>query len=135
MTKNYTWLYALLVAGCVAGYAWLGFVAHDPGSDTTVCLLKNVTGIPCPSCGSTRALVALSSGDLSGIFRYNPIGMIIAAILLVAPFWIAFDLLTGRRTLASGFIAFEHFVQRKWVAIPAVVLLVANWIWTYSKGL
>ena len=128
-------LYAVLILGCVAGYGWLGFTAHDPHYEVTVCLVKNVTGFPCPSCGSTRAMVALWNGDLGGVIRFNPIGLLLAVVLLVAPWWVSYDLLTGRRTLAMRFSQAEGFMQQKWVAAPAIFLLLLNWLWTYSKNL
>ncbi len=128
-------IYTLLILGCAAGYGWLYFTAENPHSDATVCLIKNVTGIPCPSCGSTRTVIALWNGDLSGLIRFNPIGLILAAILLVAPWWVAYDLVSGKRTLAGSFEVTESYFRRTWVAIPVIALLIVNWIWTYSKGL
>lgn len=45
------------------------------------CGFATVTHHPCPGCGSTRAVLALFSGDLRGMLRYNPFGPVMAAIL------------------------------------------------------
>lgn len=45
------------------------------------CAFARLTGLPCPSCGSTRAVRALLVGDLHGVLHYNPLGPIIAVIL------------------------------------------------------
>ncbi len=47
------------------------------------CPLDFIFGIPCPTCGSTRALICLAKSDISGAFYYHPLWpMIIIAIPL-----------------------------------------------------
>lgn len=51
------------------------------------CPFRAVTGIPCPSCGTTRSLVHLAHGDIAGSFILNPLfslAMITALFLFVA---------------------------------------------------
>jgi hypothetical protein len=38
----------------------------------SLCALKVVTGIPCPTCGTTRALACLAHLDLAGAFAMKP---------------------------------------------------------------
>lgn len=38
---------------------------------------------PCPGCGSTRAMLALASGDLHAFLRYNPLAPFMTALVLV----------------------------------------------------
>lgn len=49
---------------------------------STICVLKNVTGLPCPGCGLTRAYLSLFHGDISKAFRYHPL-FLLPAILLI----------------------------------------------------
>jgi uncharacterized protein DUF2752 len=37
------------------------------------CVLKGVTNIPCPTCGSTRALVFLAHGEFIAALAMNPL--------------------------------------------------------------
>ncbi len=37
------------------------------------CVFKGLTGIPCPTCGSTRSLVHLSHGDILSALAMNPL--------------------------------------------------------------
>lgn len=51
------------------------------------CLFRAFTGIPCPSCGSTRSLVHLAHGDIAGSLVLNPLfslAMMIALFLFIA---------------------------------------------------
>ncbi|NLZ47407.1 MAG: DUF2752 domain-containing protein [Clostridiales bacterium] len=39
----------------------------------SICLFYNVTGVPCPACGMTRALLHLFQGHISEAFQYHPL--------------------------------------------------------------
>ena len=52
-----------------------------------VCTFASTTGLPCPSCGLTRALAAALHGDLALAFRLHPLfwlaPLILAAVLVL----------------------------------------------------
>jgi hypothetical protein len=129
--------YLAAAAACLAGFAWLAlnYIGRPHGVGVQACLFKHVTHLPCPSCGSTRSILSLLGGDVSGAFHGNPIGMVLFAALAVLPFWISYDLVSGKETLREAYRKAESLFQRKRVAIPAVALVLLNWIWNISKGL
>ncbi|HRQ72916.1 MAG TPA: DUF2752 domain-containing protein [Phycisphaerales bacterium] len=48
-------------------------VWRSRGGDAPItCTLRRATGIPCGTCGSTRAAFALAHGDAAAALRYNP---------------------------------------------------------------
>lgn len=52
-----------------ASIAQMGLYLLDkPG---WICPIRNFLGCPCPGCGLTRAIVALFSGDISGMLSYH----------------------------------------------------------------
>ena len=57
------------------------------------CPLHAWTGLPCPGCGSTRAVLAFLHGDVLGAVVWNPLaGLAIAvggAACALAPVWVA----------------------------------------------
>jgi len=131
-------LYLLLLTACTAGYIWLIFTYYrivtmtlEPG----VCLIKRVTGIPCPSCGSTRSVLSVLNGDIVAALLWNPFGIIIVCFLVIIPFWILYDVLSHQNTLFNFYNHTELFLKRKWIAIPAIMLVLLNWIWNIFKGL
>ncbi|MBA4411061.1 MAG: hypothetical protein C0397_16765 [Odoribacter sp.] len=131
-------LYVLLSSACAAGYIWLMLTYHrnvslalEPG----VCLFKRVTGVPCPSCGSTRSVLSILNGDIFGAILWNPFGIIIVSILLVFPVWMIGDVLSRKNTLFNAYNRTELFLKRRWIAIPAILLVLLNWIWNIFKGL
>ena len=42
------------------------------------CPILRFVGIPCPTCGVTRAIVSLIKGDLRGYFSYHPLAVPLA---------------------------------------------------------
>jgi hypothetical protein len=49
------------------------------------CLLKRLTGIPCPFCGTTRCLQACSRLDFATALQWNPLALV-ACIGIAAGF-------------------------------------------------
>jgi len=47
------------------------------------CPLYGFFGIPCPLCGTTRALLAMLSGDIKNAFYYHPLWPLTIIALLV----------------------------------------------------
>lgn len=130
--------HTLLLTSCLAGYAWLLYVVTSGQTNSTsigVCLIKNITNIPCPSCGTTRSVVALLNGHLFESLLINPMGFLVASIMLMAPVWIAYDRATQGQTFFNFYKRSETFMQRPGAAIPLVLLVSMNWFWNISKGL
>ena len=95
----------------------------------TVCLLKGLTGFPCPTCGSTRAVGRLAHLDLAGALAMNPLTTLAAA--LVALWAVAdFGLLTRGRGLD---LEVGRPLGRlvRWLALVAVA---ANWLYLVVAG-
>jgi hypothetical protein len=86
--------------------AWPLLPVHPP----IACPLRTLTGVPCPLCGMTRAVVAAMHGHLLESLRFNPagIGVVLVAIALLA----------GVRV--------ERFRVPPWLA---VTLVAALWAW------
>ncbi len=131
-------LYLLLFVVCLAGYLWLAYTLVPFGGSVEahpgVCMIKQVTGVPCPSCGTTRAVAELFHGHVLSSLRWNPFGIIVALIMVVSPIWIGIDLLRGTDSLFRAYGATERFIGRRWPAIVLGGLVLANWIWNIVKG-
>ncbi len=97
-------------------------------------MFKNLTGIPCPSCGTTRALILLANGHFTEAILMNPLGIVVAAIMLGVPALMIFDKVFKKQTLFDWYIKAEKIILIKWVAATLIVLIVANWIWNIYKN-
>jgi hypothetical protein len=131
-------LYTLLFIACLAGYIWLYLnITKNVIENKTfdVCLLKQVTNIPCPSCGSTRSIISLTKGNFTEAMYINPLGCVVASIMLIAPIWLFADILTKKDTLFIFYQKIETHLKRPKIAIPLLLLVIINWIWNITKGI
>jgi hypothetical protein len=51
------------------------------GAGGIPCGFAHLTHVPCPGCGSTRAMLALATGDLHGLLRYNPFAPLMSVLV------------------------------------------------------
>lgn len=49
-----------------------------------VCPVQLAFHLPCPTCGVTRALLALAQGDLAGYLHHQPMALFLAAAVALA---------------------------------------------------
>jgi hypothetical protein len=94
----------------------------------SICFFKTVTGLPCMTCGSTRALGRLATLDFLGALQVNPLATV-AIVALLAVGLLQLALLVQGRTLR---LALPTGVGRWWWILLGV-LVVVNWaylIWT-----
>jgi len=128
-----------MLALSVAGYLWLGWSALEDAhgqSFVTPCLFKEVTHLPCPSCGTTRSMLALLRGDVVGAIHENPLGILLALALAVIPGWILIDAIRRRDSFYRAYIFSEKILaQNAWVYIPCLIAILVNWIWNIVKGI
>lgn len=137
MILNRNKLYALILIACLAGYIWLYFNLSGNIENKTVdvCLIKHVTNIPCPSCGSTRSVISLAQGNFVEAFQINPLGYIVAMIMFLTPIWLISDIATKRKTFFQFYQAMETYLRRPQYAILLILLVMINWAWNIIKGL
>lgn len=138
MTLNRNKLYLILLVACWSGYIWLYYSLSNNYSENKsyeVCLIKYTTNIPCPSCGSTRSIISLTKGNFIEALSINPMGFIVAVVMLLSPIWIIADTLNKRNTLFDFYKKTEANLKRPQFAIPLIFLVIINWIWNITKEL
>jgi len=101
----------------------------------TACFFKMATGLPCPSCGATRSLIEILKGDIAGAVQWNPIGFILLLLMIALPAWMLYDGIGKKDSFYRFYHRFEVFMRKKSVYIPAMALIIINWIWNIHKGL
>lgn len=95
------------------------------------CPFKWLTGIPCPGCGGTRALIAILHGHIIEAFLINPLSVLLIIFAIIAPVWLFIDCYRGVNSL-------QRVMKSKWnktTICIVVIVVIANWIWNIIKNL
>lgn len=139
MTRNN--LYILVLFITFAGYIWTGIHLvrsqrqQNEATNIEVCLIKKVTGLPCPSCGTTSSVTYLLQGQFRNAVLANPLGFVMILAMAIFPVWIIFDLILNRNSFFLFYNYIEISFRMKVVAIPAVIIIITIWIWKIMKHL
>jgi hypothetical protein len=112
----------LIWAGLGAGVVWLSSYYTHP---VQLCLIRNLTGVPCPTCGLTRGTLLLLKGHILQAWLYNPLLFSVIGI---------FFLLVAFRTICARGISVHLTKRERSIAwLPAVVLVAANWAYVIFR--
>ena len=138
MQRNRNLLYRFWFAVSLAGYFWIFASRNTSLSNETLfktCFVKNINQLPCPSCGSTRAVLSILNGNFQDAFIFNPLGFIVIFLLILVPLWIVKDWITRKKTFQNFYQKIECYLSNKRISLPFLGLIVLNWIWNINKGL
>lgn len=98
----------------------------------TVCVFHNLTGYPCPACGTIRGMKYFFHLDFFNALYINPLAVIVSVFMVVSFVWISLDLIRGKQSFYNK----VFFVKiSKVVILIVVVLTILNWYWNICKGL
>jgi len=119
---------AIFLAVAVVGAAAVA-VLHLDRLPILFCAFRAATGIPCLTCGATRAAGLLATGDVHGAFAMNPLATLGA--LALVPWGLAdLALLARGRALAVEIAPPAAWAVRR-LAIAAVIV---NWAYLIAAG-
>ena len=121
------WL-SVALAGAALAVLWVA-AGHEE-LPRVICPFRHFTGIPCITCGGTRAILALTRGDVQAAIVWNPL-VAIAAIAALA--WLAYAaIVTALRAPRLRVRLAERdrvlFRAAAWTAIAG------NWVFLILQG-
>jgi hypothetical protein len=121
------WL-SVALAGAALVVLWMAS-GHEE-LPRLLCPFRHLTGIPCVACGGTRAILALTRGEVQTAFLWNPL---VAVSALVALAWLLYAavvtvLATPRLRVRLG--ERDRFLVRA----TAWTALTANWMFLILQG-
>lgn len=120
-------LLLLAVAGCLRIEGSEQVRVPGWGSLPTICSLRRVVGMPCPGCGLTRSFISLAHGRIGAAWNYNPVGLLLFALVAIQ---IPYRLLQLTR-LARGLPELRLGAWSSWSLVVAAIWLLARWPWTW----
>lgn len=91
------------------------------------CPSRTLLGLPCPTCGMTRAFVALAHGELAAAFQVSPAGALLAGAV-----WLLAVADVVRLALGLPLPAPSPRAARAAVLAGAGVLL-GSWAWMLGR--
>ncbi len=124
----------LLALALLAGSLLLPILAFDwvtSPQALVLCPLRAVTGIPCPSCGLTRALAHLERGHLAQALKFHPFSPLILLLAVVLFVVLLLELVTHES------IIFNPLKNRRniyFLFAVVVVFQVARTVIFFSNG-
>ena len=118
------WL-SVSVALLAAGAAWLALGLAWPQ-----CPFLAMTGLPCLTCGATRATFAFVRGDFLSALSWNPLAFL--ALMGVAVFDLYAAVVLLSRSARPRVVDWTR-IEKNVVRIAIVCALLANWIYLLSQ--
>jgi hypothetical protein len=111
------WL-AAVVGALALRPLWLALAPH-----LRPCIFRSVTGVQCPTCGTTRAATAFLEGDLLAAFAANPLAAVVGlAFVAGAPL----------ATLGAVFrwpIPVLKWSDSSWLRVGLLLVIAINWLY------
>lgn len=92
------------------------------------CTFRAIVGIPCPTCGITRTVLALADLEFSTALQTNPLG----AVLLTA--FLAGGLVAGVSAIRGRPLQEPRWSLRPIERLGLTAVFVANWAYLISRG-
>ena len=95
------------------------------------CPLRDLTGLPCPTCGGTHAAVAMAHGRPAEAFTSSPL---VAGGLVLFSFWLVAGVITTlvpawRRKLVLS------SREKRTARVLAVLIVLWGWAWVIRHSL
>ena len=117
------WAVVLVIVWIALGSTTL-WLSYRVSERVEMCLFKRLTGYPCPTCGSTRGVMSIVSGDIPRAWQHNPL------VLTVLTVWAVM------LVLRVGFKRAVRFNltlrQRRIVFWAFICLILANWAYVIA---
>ncbi len=122
-------LLVLLVslAGALVASVW--FAMHLP---LPSCTLREFTGIPCPTCGATRAVRAFLGGDWAAALGYNPLLALLLVVLVLFNLYAALVLILHLPRLRWHPPA-DKPASNLWKRMVMIAIILVNWAFVIWK--
>lgn len=118
------------------GYIYLGLMAAGLMGATLIlethrlpCIFKSITGLPCPSCGTGRQILALTQGHFQDAFLANPAAFVLAATVVT---FFALDCWGHARGVKPSLQIQPGFRRKLILYVSLIVIL--NWWYLILRG-
>lgn len=117
------WWAVAIIAAWAAGVGSIVALSRAAEREVVLCHFRALTGMPCPTCGSTRAALAAMDGRVLDALLYNPLVVVAGGAVIAL---LAFRAVTGR---VLRFEASRAVVRGLWAV--GALLFALNWTYVW----
>jgi hypothetical protein len=96
-----------------------------------ICPFKAITGLPCLTCGTTRAMLALAQLNISHAIKMNPLICLSVFMILAWGLYEFIQKIFRTRYLTVRVTPCEH----KMIIIGIIIAITANWYYLIKAGI
>jgi hypothetical protein len=90
------------------------------------CAFHTLTGHPCPTCGATRALVALLHGNFAAAWSWNPLACVAYCAIAIFNIYALVAVVSGKRRFR---LAQLSLFEKRFCRVAVIGLVLLNWIY------
>ena len=94
------------------------------------CLFRSLTGVPCPTCGTTRALMHFSCGEMAMALSENPLFVLFLTLTLL---YFVVNGIAALLRLPRVIILLSSF-ERNLLTAAACFVIAANWTYLIARS-
>ncbi|OGS34313.1 MAG: hypothetical protein A2293_13560 [Elusimicrobia bacterium RIFOXYB2_FULL_49_7] len=96
------------------------------------CPIKNLIGLPCPTCGITRTVIAISEGKVEEAFTTSPFFALAFLGCGVYGLYAGVAMIFQTRRIR---LVIEQPWKRYYPGMLLALVLVMNWLWLVFRGI
>lgn len=120
----------IIYAGlAVTGLIWLAVNLVMQSDVPTVCITRQLAGVPCPTCGVTDSVVALLNGKPGESMSTNAFGPLVLILMIAAGIFVVRNVVVKQLTFSDAISEMEVLlVRRKKLVYILLISLFINWM-------
>lgn len=96
-----------------------------------LCPFKKITGLPCPTCGGTRALIHLAHLDPVGSFSMNPL---ISSFTILGILFLLYSIISFFLRPLRFMVRFNQR-ERRVIRLWTIGVIIMNWLYLIISGI
>lgn len=119
---------------CGGAVLFLFDTPFSPSGPHTLCLFRNLTGIPCPGCGMGRGIDHLLHLQFGEAIFMNPLCILVFPAIILTVSWMVRDFFSGDESLFRFYLKSDKYFSSHKAAMAVLFIMIAGtWLWNIFK--
>lgn len=131
LQKFYSLLSLLFCGGAVL---FLFDTPFSPSGAHTLCLFRNISGLPCPGCGMGRGVEHLLHLQFAEAVSFNPLSVFVLPAIVITVCWMTHDIYADSESLFKFYLKCNKYFSANRITTASIALVILSvWIWNIIK--